>query len=67
MGGLGGGGGWSRVKGQATRWPQGIMVSALLAGTHIGQDYEVNKEGRVGGRGSSAHKHTSDPERNTVI
>lgn len=31
----------SWVKGQATRWPQGIMVSALLAGTHMGQDYKV--------------------------
>lgn len=50
------------MKGQATRWPQGIMVSALLAGTHMGQDYKVNKEGRVRG-GHPAHTNTSDPER----
>lgn len=46
------------MKGQATRWPQAIMVSALLAGTHMGQDYKVNKEGRVRGGGHPAHTNT---------
>lgn len=45
-----GGHGW-RV-----RRPVGPMVSALLAGTHMEQDYKVNKEGRVRGA-SSSHKH----------
>lgn len=34
----------SWVKGQATRWPEGSVVS-VLAGTHMGQDYKVNKRG----------------------
>lgn len=32
------------MRGQATRWPQAAVVSAL-AGTHMGQDYKVNKGG----------------------
>lgn len=32
------------MKGQATHWPEGSVVSAL-AGTHMGQDYKVNKGG----------------------
>lgn len=38
----------SWVKGQATRWPEGSVVS-VLAGTHMGQDYKVNKEGALFG------------------
>lgn len=32
------------MRGQATRWPQAAVVSALT-GTHMGRDYKVNKGG----------------------